>query len=132
MKSYHIYKYLISFLLLFIIILILPFSVNSNENNNKNYKEITQKLRCMTCQNQTVYESDAEFSKDIKKIVKEKLDQGQTSEQIEDFLVKRFCEYILFKPRLNVKNLFLWIMPFVLICLSAIILVIRLKNNKYN
>jgi len=132
MISYQIYKHPIIHLLLFIIILMLSFPINSNENINQNYKEITKKLRCMTCQNQTVYESDAEFSKDIKKIVKEKLDQGQTSEQIEDFLVKRFGEYILFKPRLNVKNLFLWIMPFVLICLSAIILVIRLKNNKYN
>jgi len=106
-------------------------SSNASENNKKNFKEITKKLRCMTCQNQTVYESDAEFSKDIKKIVKEKIDEGQSSKQIEDFLVKRFGEYILLEPRLDVKNLFLWIMPFILLCLSAIILVIRLKNKKY-
>ena len=127
MKFQHFFKFIFYLMYLFF-----SSSVMSNDNLDYKIKKLTLELRCMTCQNQTVYESDAEFSKDIKKIVKEKLDQGQTSEQIEDFLVKRFGEYILFKPRLNVKNLFLWIMPFVLICLSAIILVIRLKNNKYN
>ena len=122
---------IIHFILL-LVIFMFSFSINAEVNNKNNFKEITKKLRCMTCQNQTVYESDAEFSKDIKKIVKEKLEQGQSSAQIEDFLVKRFGEYILFKPRLNIKNLFLWIMPFTLIFLSAIILMIRLKNNKYN
>ena len=70
MISFRIFKYLVGNLILYTTILMFSFAIKSNENIDLRFKEITQKLRCMTCQNQTVYESDAEFSKSIKKIVK--------------------------------------------------------------
>ena len=131
MILFRIFKYLVGNFILYTTILMFSFAIKSNENIDLRFKEITQKLRCMTCQNQTVYESDAEFSKSIKKIVKEKLNQGLTARQIEDFLAQRYGEYILLEPRLNRKNIFLWTFPFILLCLSAIVLMIRIKNKKY-
>ena len=131
MTSFHIFKHLVGYLIAFTTILIFSFAAKSNENIDLRFKEITQKLRCMTCQNQTIYESDTEFSKSIKKIVKEKLNQGLTAKQIEDFLVKRFGEYILLEPRLNRKNIFLWTLPFILLFFSVTALVIRLRNKRY-
>ena len=69
----------------------------------------------MTCQNQSVYDSEAEFSNDIKRIVKKKLNEGNSEKEIKKFLVSRYGEYILFKTLLNSKNLFLWAFPFILL-----------------
>ena len=83
----------------------------------------------MTCQNQTIYDSDADFSKDIKKIIREKLINGQSQKEIIDFLVKRYGEYILLEPQFNKKNIFLWIFPFLVLFLSTIVLLMRIKKT---
>ena len=60
--------------------------VSSNENIDEKVKKLTLELRCMTCQNQSVYDSDAEFSEDIKKIVKTKFIEGKSEKEIKKFL----------------------------------------------
>ena len=87
----------------------------SIENIDEKVKKLTLELRCMTCQNQSVYDSEAEFSNDIKKIVREKFIEGASEKDIKKFLSSRYGEYILFKPLLNYKNLFLWAFPFILL-----------------
>ena len=89
-------------------------------------KKLTLELRCMTCQNQSIYDSEAEFSNDIKKIVRDKFEQGETEREIKEFLVKRYGEYILFKPLLNYKNLFLWAFPFILLAFGLLFLIYRI------
>ena len=129
MISFLIYKFNFIGFFLFIIFIILSSFVHSQEIDEKKFKEITQKLRCMTCQNQTIYESETIFAQDIKAVIKEKLQKGESVKQIEDFLVHRYGEYILFKPRFDRKNLILWILPFFIFCLSSIILIFRLKTK---
>ena len=102
----------------------------SSANIEKDLKKITSKLRCMTCQNQSIYSSDAEFSLDIKKIVKEKLENGETENQILDFLSYRYGEYILFEPKMNKRNIFLWIFPFLILAVSLVFLIFKIKNNR--
>jgi cytochrome c-type biogenesis protein CcmH len=92
-------------------------------------KKITSKLRCMTCQNQTIYDSDADFSLDIKKIVGEKLQNGEKEKEIIDFLIHRYGEYIIFKPQLNNQNFFLWYFPFVILALSLVFLIFQTRKN---
>ena len=101
------------------------------ENNiNQDLAEMTKKLRCMTCQNQSIYDSETDFAMDIKKIIIKKLNEGQDQNEIFDFLVERYGEYILFEPRLNKKNIFLWIFPFFVFFISAVFLLIYIKKNK--
>ena len=83
----------------------------------------------MTCQNQTIYDSDADFSKDIKKIIRKKLNEGGTKNEIAEFLSERYGEYILFEPRFDRKNSFLWIFPFIILIVSAIFLIRRINKN---
>ena len=90
--------------------------------------DITSKLRCMTCQNQTIYSSDIEFSLTIKKIVREKLEKNVSKKEIIDFLIKRYGEYITFEPEFNKQNLFLWIFPFVILALSLVFLGFRIRK----
>ena len=108
-------------------VLFFSFSSYSNESIDNKVKKLTLELRCMTCQNQSVYDSDSDYSKDIKIFVKEKFKEGLTEKEIKKILTKRYGEYILFKPYFNSKNLFLWLFPFILVILSIIIL---LKNSK--
>ena len=92
-------------------------------------KKITSKLRCMTCQSQTIYDSDAVFSLDIKKIVGEKLQTGETEKEIIDFLIHRYGEYIVFEPQMNKKNIFLWYFPFIILALSLVFLIFQIRKN---
>ena len=108
-------------------VLFFSFSSYANERIDNKVKKLTLELRCMTCQNQSVYDSDSDYSKDIKVFVKEKFEEGLNEKEIKKNLTERYGEYILFKPYFNSKNLFLWLFPFILVILSMIIL---LKNSK--
>mgnify|MGYP001318505711 CR=1 FL=1 len=103
-------------------------SVLCSENLDNKIKELTLELRCMTCQNQSVYDSDSEFANDIKIIVKEKFNEGLDEKEIKIFLTERYGEYILFKPYFNLKNLLLWIFPFVILLVSLGFFAKRLKK----
>ena len=110
-----------------IFILFVSCSSYSDEIIDDKVKKLTLELRCMTCQNQSIYDSDSDYAEGIKVFVKEKFEDGLNEKEIKKILTKRYGEYILFKPYFNSKNLFLWLFPFVLIILSVIIL---LKNSK--
>ena len=107
--------------------LLFSFSLFANESINTKVKKLTLELRCMTCQNQSVHDSDSDYSKDIKIFVKKKFEEGLNEKEVKKILTERYGEYILFKPYFNSKNLFLWLFPFILLILSMIVL---LKNSK--
>ena len=113
MKFQHYFNLVLYFLFFFICN-----SVLSDENLNNKIKKLTLELRCMTCQNQSVYDSDSEFANDIKIIVKEKFNKGLDEKEIKIFLTERYGEYILFKPYFNLKNMVLWIFPFLILLVS--------------
>ena len=101
----------------------------SGENIDQKVKKLTLELRCMTCQNQSIYDSEAEFSNDIKKIVKTKFEEGKSEKEIKQFLVQRYGEYILFRPILDFKNMFLWVFPFILLIFSLLLVMIKIKKK---
>ena len=107
-------------------------SVLSVENLNNKIKELTLELRCMTCQNQSVYDSDSEFANDIKIIVMEKFNEGLNEKEIKLFLTDRYGEYILFKPYFSLKNMLLWIFPFLILLVSLGFFARNLKKNPSN
>ena len=96
---------------------------------NKDFDEITKMLRCMSCQNLNVYESDTDFSKQIKKEVFDQLKLNKSKEEIVDFMVERYGEYIVLKPRFDGKNLILWLSPFVLIISALLIIIGKMRKN---
>ena len=126
MRSCHYFRILIFIKILFIFFLT---EVKANETTDQKVKKLTLELRCMTCQNQSVFDSDAEFSNDIKKIVKSKFLEGKSEKEIKQFLVKRYGEYILFKPLLNYKNMFLWAFPFIILAFSLFFLIYKIRKK---
>tara|TARA_Y100000590_G_scaffold261445_1_gene293508 strand:- start:96 stop:494 length:399 start_codon:yes stop_codon:yes gene_type:complete len=129
MKLTHIFNNKIKLIVLFSIIFKSSI-VFSDQNIEKEFKDITSKLRCMTCQNQTIYDSEADFSINIKKIIRQKLNNGENENKIIQFIEERYGEYILFEPKFDKKNIFLWTFPFIILCLSLVFLFIRIKENK--
>ncbi len=126
MKLSLFFKFITKILFLFFLF---TSNVNSNENIDEKVKELTLELRCMTCQNQSVYDSDADFSEDIKKIVKNKFIEGMSKNEIKNFLSDRYGEYILFRPLFNYNNLFLWAFPFILLVISLFFLINKTRKK---
>ncbi len=102
------------------------FAENSLEDKVKN---LTLELRCMTCQNQSVYDSNSDYAKDIKKIVEDKFKKGLDEKEIKLFLTERYGEYILFKPYFNTKNLLLWLFPFIMLIFAIVFFIRNLRKN---
>ena len=84
--------------------------------------EIAHELRCLVCQNETIAASHADLAVDLRQQIRTKLQEGETPAQIRTFMVDRYGEFVLYKPRLSTKTLLLWIGPFVLLVLGFIVL----------
>lgn len=69
---------------------------------------LSQELRCMVCQNQSIDDSDAPLAKDLRLLVRERLVKGDSDRQVLDFLVSRYGSFVLLKPPLEVSTLLLW------------------------
>jgi cytochrome c-type biogenesis protein CcmH len=82
-------------------------------------RALSQELRCMVCQNQSIDDSDAPLAKDLRVLVRERLTAGDSDRQVIDFLVARYGEFVLLKPRLNAHTLLLWLAPFAIVLLGA-------------
>ena len=105
------------------------FPNQKNINSEKRFIELSSELRCLVCQNQSLLESDSELANDLKKIIYEKINEGQSNNQIKNFLVQRYGEFILFKPLFNMANILLWATPIISFILIALI-AIRKTNYK--
>ena len=130
LKNYYQIRLLVIIFLTIIIISLPKIVIGKQLNIDLTLKEITQGLRCMTCQNQTIYESDSEFAKQIKNEILIQLKEHQTKEQIMNFMETRYGEYILLKPKFDRKNLILWLFPFTLLILSLTLLLIKVKKTR--
>ena len=127
MKSSHFFRILYITILGF---MFFTFKIYALETIDERVKKLTLELRCMTCQNQSIYDSDAAFSNYIKKIVKQKLQEGESEKDIKKFLAERYGEYILFRPLMNYNNIFLWSFPFILIIIGLFFVLIKTKTKK--
>lgn len=78
-------------------------------------------IRCLVCQNQSIDDSDAQLARDLRIIVREKLAEGLNDKQILDYLVERYGEFVLLKPRLNNQTILLWLLPLIALIVGAII-----------
>lgn len=74
-------------------------------------REISKNLRCLVCQNQSIDDSDADLARDLRVIVRERIRAGDTDDQVTEYVVARYGDYVLLKPPFKVKTLALWLGP---------------------
>jgi cytochrome c-type biogenesis protein CcmH len=74
-------------------------------------RDLSRELRCMVCQNQSIDDSEAPLARDLRQLVRERIAAGDSDNQVMDFLVARYGEFVLLKPRVNQHTLVLWLLP---------------------
>jgi len=93
-------------------------------------RELSRELRCMVCQNQSIDESEAPLARDLRLLVRERLTKGDTNQQVLDFLVSRYGEFVLLKPPLESRTLILWALPPTALLAGAIGLFFAMRRRR--
>ncbi len=91
-------------------------------------KAVSKTLRCAVCQTESVWESNATLAIQMRDIVRERLIAGESPDEIRDYFISRYGDYIVFKPRFRGLNLLLWVGPFVLLFIGGFFLVRKLRK----
>ena len=88
-----------------------PDEVMADTDKEQRARALSRELRCMVCQNQSIDDSEAPLARDLRLLVRERISAGDSDRQVIDFLVARYGEFVLLKPRLNEHTLVLWLTP---------------------
>ena len=92
--------------------------------------EIFKNLRCLVCQGQSIAESNSDFAQTLKLVVKDKVDSGMSSKEIYEFLASKYGDWIVYKPRMNLQNILLWVIPYIVLIFGGIVIYMMLKNRQ--
>ena len=94
------------------------------------YKALSQELRCPKCQNQNIADSNAAISRDLRAIVHEQLEAGATDEEIVNFLVDRYGEFVRYRPGMNSNTLWLWSAPVILFVMAIAVVLLQIRKDR--
>ena len=92
--------------------------------------DISQELRCLVCQNESLASSHAELADDLRREVRDLIRQGKTDQEIKDFLVARYGDFVLYRPEVKPLTWVLWFGPFVLLLVAAVFLGVYLRQRR--
>ena len=131
------------FFLYILLILTSPFVVNKcnavepeeflkDPKQELRARNISQNVRCLICQNQSIDESSAPLAKDLRIIIRNKITEGSTDEEIYKFLTDRYGDFILLNPPFKTSTILLWILPFIFFLIAIVVLYWHNKNSKKN
>jgi cytochrome c-type biogenesis protein CcmH len=93
------------------------------------YEAINRELRCLVCQNQTIADSNATLAQDLRREVREMIAAGSTDDEIRDFMIERYGDFVLYRPRMTAQNFLLWSAP-VLLLLGGAVVVVRVVRKR--
>jgi cytochrome c-type biogenesis protein CcmH len=96
-----------------------PDEVLSDATLEARARSLSKELRCMVCQNQSIDDSDAPLARDLRVLVRERLQAGDSDRQVIDFLVARYGEFVLLRPRLSAHTAVLWLGPAAIVLIGA-------------
>ena len=128
------------FILIIAICLVQFFSVNSygvdpeeilqDQKQELRARNISKNIRCMICQNQSIDESSASLAKDLRILIRNKIKEGNSNEEIYKFLTDRYGDFILLKPPIQLSTLALWFLPFVFFIVGVFVVFWHNKKSK--
>ena len=110
---------LITFSFLFLIL------INNSvlaDNNISKVDSISKNLRCLICQGQSVYDSQSEFAISVKDLIKKKIEEGNSDNDIYEYLKNKYGDWIMYEPELDKKTLLLWILPLILFVFGGLLI----------
>jgi cytochrome c-type biogenesis protein CcmH len=96
----------------------------------KRVLDLAGELRCLVCQNQTLADSSAELAADLRQQLREQVAAGRTDDQILDYLVQRYGDFVLYEPPFKATTVLLWVGPFALLAVAGLVLVATLRRRR--
>ena len=115
----------------FLIIILLMFNIKLSADENIGIDtKIFKNLRCLVCQGQTIAESNSDFAQTIKIVVRDKISQGKKEKEIYEFLSEKYGEWIVYKPKFNYINSFLWISPYIVLILGGYLIFKYIRKRR--
>ena len=96
----------------------------------KKVLELSNELRCLVCQNQTIADSNADLAVDLKNQVRKQLSEGRSKEEILKYMTERYGDFVLYKPPFNAATIMLWVGPFLLMLLGLFFLIRQIKQRR--
>jgi|TARA_B110000971_G_scaffold217548_1_gene254631 cytochrome c-type biogenesis protein CcmH len=115
-----------------IIIYIFLFSTLYADENNLELIKIYKNLRCLICQGQSIADSNSDFASTVKLVVQDQVKEGKSKEEIYDFLISKYGEWIVYQPTFTKTNFLLWAIPYLLLAFGGIVIYFLVRKNKYN
>ena len=125
------------FVLLFLILIMSPIGwakealpVAENPEIEKRMVALSEELRCLVCQNESLAGSRSDFAKDIRREIREQLMANKSNKEITDFLVARYGDFVLYRPPVRTNTMLLWFGPFIFLLIGAGVLFFYLKQRR--
>jgi cytochrome c-type biogenesis protein CcmH len=116
--------------LLLLFIVCFPFVVfGQDENLDKRVNALAVELRCLVCQNQTLADSNAPLAVDLRSQIREQLKAGKSEQEVVDFMVARYGDFVLYRPPFKATTVALWAGPFLILVFGAWLLVRRIRKR---
>ena len=106
-----------------------PNEIISNPIYENRARDLSKGIRCLVCQNQSIDDSDSDLAKDLRRIIRKKIIQGETDNEITQYLVDKYGNFILMKPPLYQDTYILWISPLLLMLVGITIMYFTLKRK---
>ena len=116
----------------FLVVMLSLFFLQQNLKANESFlleEKISKNLRCLICQGQSIYDSQSDFAVSMKLLIKKKLEQGNSEDEIYQYLKNKYGEWIVYDPEINKKNLLLWAFPLILFIIGGILIFRKVFNN---
>ena len=93
-------------------------------------RALSKELRCMVCQNQSIDDSDAPLARDLRILVRERLQAGESDQQVINFLVARYGEFVLLRPRFSWRTALLWLAPVAVLLIGACGILVLVRRGR--
>ena len=108
---------------------VLPDEVMADPAKEARARSLSRELRCMVCQNQSIDDSEAPLARDLRLLVRERIAAGDSDSQVIDFLVARYGEFVLLKPRFERQTLLLWLVPPLVLFGGGVALLMHMRRR---
>jgi len=104
--------------------------LNEDPEIKERFKHLASELRCLKCQNQTIWDSKAGLADDLRKQIRTQIYTGKSDEEIVEYMVDRYGDFVRYKPAIDTKNIFLWVGPFIFMVVGGLLLIRYIKIRR--
>lgn len=126
-------QFLLAFILTFLVapaFAVNPSEILSDPVKEGRAREVSAELRCLVCQNQSIDDSDADLAGDLRRLVRERITAGDTNDEVIDYVVARYGEFVLLRPKFALHTLVLWLAAPLIFVVGLLVILVVLRTKR--